>query len=86
MEKLGYDEAYIKLREAAHELEPWFDVDEVKTYGVYVWTKGDDDTFGENVFDIFTDHLQFYPTTEYWVMPIEVWPIIKKIQELLMKV
>lgn len=83
METSGYDEKYLKLREAAHELEQWFDVDKIKSYGVYVWTKGNEESFGENVFDIFSDRLQFYPSTECWVMPNEVWPIITKIQELL---
>lgn len=83
MESSGYDEKYCKLREAANELTPWFDIDKIKTYGVYVWTKGDTENFGENVFDIFSDHLQFYPNTECWVMPNEVWPIITKIQGIL---
>lgn len=88
MKDLTYDERYVKLRETVRKLEPWFDIDKVKTYAVYVWTKDEDEEhpFGENVFDIFTDYIQFYQCTKPWQLPNEVWPIIQEIQELLMKV
>lgn len=77
---------YDELWNLAHELQPWFDIDKVKPYSVYVWTKSEDINdpdypFGENVFDIFEDHLQFYQCNHCWRLPNEVMPIIKKIQE-----
>lgn len=79
------EDFYDKLRKSAHKLEQWFDVGKIKSYSVYVWTKDEDDehAFGENVFDIFKDYLQFYPSTKPWRLPNEVWPIIQEIQELL---
>lgn len=71
------------LRMAAKRLEPWFEIDKVKSYAVYVWTKDEIDYNGENVFDIYKDYLQFYQCTKPWEMPNEVWEIIKEIQELL---
>jgi hypothetical protein len=77
-----YDELWV----LAHELSPWFDIDKVKTYSVYVWTKDSYNPedpnylFGENVFDIHADYLQFYTCTKPWKLPNEAMPIIKKIQ------
>lgn len=76
---------YDELWALSHELTPWFDIDKVKPYSVYVWTKGTDKdpyyVHGENVFDIFCDRLHFYQCTKQWVMPKEAMPIIKKIQD-----
>lgn len=82
---------YNELRDLAHQLEPWFDIDKVKPYSVYVWTKGedlDDDEypFGENVFDIYADDIQFYRCNHCWRLPNEAMPIIKKIQEKLKEI
>lgn len=80
---------YDELWNLAHELSPWFDIDKVKSYSVYVWTKDSDDPdcpYGENVFDIFPDYLQFYQCTKPWCFPNEAFPIIKKIQEKLMEI
>ena len=74
---------YDELWTSAHKLQPWFDIDKVKTYSVYVWTKDCDDPdcpFGENVFDIYYDHLQFYQCTKPWRLPNEAWPVIQEIQ------
>lgn len=77
---------YDELRKAAYELKPWFDIDKVKTFAVYVWTKetdpdDPDHPFGENVFDICPNHIQFYRCDNCWRLPNEVIPIITKIQE-----
>lgn len=80
---------YDELWNLAHELQPWFDIDKVKTYSVYVWTKDCDDPdcpFGENVFDIYEDYLQFYQCTKPWQLPNEAIPIIKKIQDKLCEI
>lgn len=71
-----------ELRKSANKLSQWFDVDRIKWYAVYVWTLDNyDDVFGENVFDIYADYLQFYPCTTLWKMPNEAIAIIHEIQE-----
>lgn len=89
-EKSIYDNGmYSELWELAHELNPWFDIDKVKPWSVYVWTKDSDDPdgpFGENVFDICSDHIQFYRINNCWQMPNEAIPIIMKIQEKLREI
>lgn len=75
---------YDDLWKLAHELQPWFDIDKVKPYTVYVWTKGVVD--GENVFDICADKLQFYTCTRPWELPNEAMSVIKKIQEKLKEI
>lgn len=75
-----YDSAFDKLFKIAREIEPWYDVDKVKDYAVYIWTKDED---GENVFDILADKLVFY--TQHEVIPDAI-PIILRIQEQLKEV
>lgn len=80
---------YRELWDLTDELRPWFDIDKVKPYSVYVWTKLCDDPdcpFGENVFDIYADYLQFYQCTKPWRLPNEAFPVIKKIQEKLREI
>lgn len=78
---------YKELWDLAHELQPWFDIDKVKPYSVYVWTRDyDDPDLGENVFDICSDHLQFYHCMKPWSLPNEAMVIIKKIQEKLKEI
>lgn len=63
MSKSIYDNGmYDELWALSHELTPWFDIDKVKPYSVYVWTKDTDRpdfVHGENVFDIFHDRLTY---------------------------
>jgi hypothetical protein len=85
------NEWWNELRDLAHQLEPWFDIDKVKSYGVYVWTKGEDLNdpdypYGENVFDIYADRIQFYQCNHVWHLPNEAISIITKIQEKLREV
>lgn len=75
---------YDELWKLAHELGPWFDIDKVKPYSVYVWTKGLAD--GENVFDIRSEKLYFYTCESLWELPNEAMVIIKKIQEKLKEI
>lgn len=80
---------YDELWNLAHELTPWFDIDKVKSHSVYVWTKDSDDPdcpFGDNVFGIYQDYIQFYTSTKPWVLPNEAMPIVKKIQEKLKEI
>lgn len=69
-----------RLREAIKELEYYYDVDKVKPYSVYVWTKGnDEDDFGENVFDIYKNEIVYFNKGHR--ISEEVMPIIKRIQK-----
>ena len=72
---------YNELVQIADEIRPYYDIDKVKWYSVYIWTKeseGDDDDWGENVFDIQEDKIVFYVKDH--VIIEEAKPIIKKIQ------
>lgn len=70
-----YWKLHEELDKAAHEIDPYYDIDKIKSYSVYIWTKGD---MGENVFDIEEDKIVFY--VDDYVIPDEVMPIIEKIQ------
>ena len=72
-----------KLFKIAHEIEPWYTVDKVKDYAVYIWTKDTDEGFGKNVFDIEADDIVFY--TDHEIIP-EALPTIQRIQEQLKKI
>ena len=95
-DKGRYDELYSELRTLAYELEPWFDIDKVKSTSVYVWYRTSEEDlnhpnypygeFGFNAFDIFPDCLQFYSCSWPWRLPNEAMPIIKKIQDKLMEI
>lgn len=82
------DEFYKELYNAVEEIRPYYDVDKVKPYSVYIWTKEKEDCkvdyffYGENVFDIMKDEIVFY--NENHVIPDEVMPIIRNIQSKLM--
>ncbi len=78
-----YEYEFNKLFKIAHEIEPWYSVDKVKSYAVYIWTKDADEGFGKNVFDIEADGIVFY--AEHSIIS-EAIPIIKRIQEQLKKV
>ena len=78
-----YEHEFDKLFKIAHEIEPWYTVDKVKSYAVYIWTKDTDNNFGKNVFDIEADNIVFY--TDYNIIP-EAIPAIQRIQEQLKKI
>ena len=82
---LWNDDKFVKIYEELedivdNELIPYYGVDKIKWYSVYVWTKesylGALD--GDNVFDIMYDEIIFYDKNH--VIPEEAKPIIKKIQ------
>lgn len=78
-----YEHEFDKLFKIAHEIEPWYTVDKVKDYAVYIWTKNTDENFGENVFDIEADDIMFY--IDHSIIP-EALPTIQRIQEQLKKI
>lgn len=86
MNKYERDEVlYDELVRAAREIEPYYDIDKIKSYSVYIWTKGNEDAdintdeyWGSNVFDIQEDRIVFY--VEDHIISEEVIPIIQNIQ------
>ena len=78
-----HDILMAELEQLAHELDPWFVIDKVKDYSVYVWTKdsNEDNPDGENVFDIFHNTITFYPHAQSFDLKNEVMRIIRKIQD-----
>lgn len=52
-----YSKLYDELCQISKEILPYYDVDKVKSYSVYIWTKGDN---GQNVFDIQADKIVYY--------------------------
>ena len=82
------DEFYMELHKAVDQIRPYYDIDKIKPYSVYIWTKdrmGDDGLiiYGDNVFDIQKDRIVFYD--ENHVIPEGVMPIIRNIQSKLME-
>jgi len=75
MDKDKYLKLYDELVAVAHEIDPYYDIDKIKSYSVYIWTKGD---FGDNVFDIMADEIVYYNKNHK--IPKEAMPIIEKIQ------
>ena len=78
-----YEYEFDKLFKIAHEIEPWYTVDKVKDYAVYIWTKDTDEDFGKNPFDIKADDIMFY--VDHEIIP-EALPAIQRIQEQLKKI
>ena len=71
---------YEHMRELVEQLRPWYDIDKIKPWGVYMWTKDSSEyeLDGENVFDIYANEVAMY--NEEHVIPDEAWPIIREIQ------
>ena len=71
---------YNELAKISNEILPYYDIDKIKSYSVYIWTK--DEEVGEdnssNVFDIQKDEIIFY--NKEHVIKEEAKPIIEKIQ------
>ena len=73
-----YHELYEELVSIVNELRPYYDIDKIKPYSVYVWSKEKDDDFGSNIFDIEADDITFYDTSHEIIE--DALPIIEKIQ------
>ena len=79
----GIDETYYRLLDelwtVSHEENPWFDVDKVKDYAVYIWTKPGNEPYSDrNVFDVGADEIWYY--VDRYVIPKDAWPYIHRIQ------
>lgn len=80
-----YDELYNELCQISKEILPYYDIDKIKMYSVYIWTKGNgEDDYGENVFDIQKDKIVYYVKDHE--IPNEVMSIIQKIQSKLVEI
>lgn len=83
----NFDKLYDELVKIVEEIRPYYDVDKIKTYSVYIWTKADannPDDMGCNVFDIQTDEITFYDESHEIIE--ETLPIIAKIQSKLKEI
>ena len=77
------DEKFVRLYEelvsVSDEIQSYYDIDKVKWYSVYIWTKAsEEDEWGENVFDIQEDEIVIYAKDH--IIIEEAKPIIQKIQ------
>lgn len=70
-----FDVLYNELEQISKEMLPYYDVDKVKSYSVYIWTKGE---YGRNVFDIIAGEIIFYVKNH--VIIEEAKLIVEKIQ------
>ena len=81
---MDYWQLYRELAGIVDGISPYYDVDKIKSYSVYVWTKdnpnadNEDDKYGQNVFDICGDELISY--VEDHVTIEDAKPVIEKIQ------
>ena len=80
-----YDKWYKELVDLANELLPYYDIDKIKDWSVFVWTKDTDKGEGENVFDINDDDIIYYECFEecnknHQIIE-EAKPIIEEIQK-----
>lgn len=77
-----YYELYEELVEISNKIRPYYDIDKIKSYSVYIWSKEgsgiSDDFWGRNVFDIEAEGIFFYDK-EHKVIEDAI-PIIKEIQ------
>ena len=71
---------YNELIEITKELEPYYTIDKIKSFGVYVLAKDENVC---NVFDIYPNGITYYEKHD---IPQEAMPIINKIQDKLKEI
>lgn len=76
------DILYNELIDISKEIELYYDIDKIKPYSVYIWTKENEGN--KNVFDIEANEIVFYDETH--IIMEKVKPIIKKIQDKLKEI
>ena len=74
-------EWYKKMRELTDRLSPWYSIDKIKSWAVFIWSKDRPEGYNCNLFDIHKDEICYF--SEDHVIPDEAWPIIREIQEML---
>lgn len=73
-----FSQLYEELIVISNEILPYYDIDKIKPYSVYIWSKEEPNDFGENLFDIEANRVVFY--NEQHEIINDAMPIIKKIQ------
>ena len=73
MDKFNF--LYNELTEISKGILQYYDIDKIKPYSVYIWTKDED---SKNVFDICDDEIVFY-VKDHKILE-EAKPIIEQIQ------
>lgn len=81
--KKYYDLYYQLLCEKVDKLRPYYDIDKIKSYGVFVWNKAENIEEQDNIFDIYADEICFY--TEDRTIIEEAKPIVEDIQNFIKK-
>lgn len=71
-EDMSYDDWYDELVRLSHKLEPYYCIDKIKSYSVYIWYEDD------NVFDIQENGIIMYEKND---IPSWAFPIITEIQK-----
>ena len=80
-----FSKLYDELVLISKEIQPYYEIDKIKPYSVYIWTKGDPEEYtSENVFDITADEIIFY-NKRHQILD-EAIPVIKKIQSKLKQI
>lgn len=80
-----YHQLLDELWTIAHEENPWYVVDKVKDWGVYIYTKpGPGRYSNRNVFDICADEISYY--VDGYIIPDEAWPYIRRVQAKLQEI
>ena len=70
-----HDLLYEELCQIVGEIIPYYGIDRIKPYAVYIWSK---DPYGENLFDVYEDKIIYF--VDDHVISTEAMPIIEKIQ------
>lgn len=73
-----FSQLYEELIVISNEILPYYDIDKIKPYSVYIWSKEEPNDFGENLFDIEANRVIFYNYQHEIIN--DAMPIIKKIQ------
>ena len=77
MSKEEYYKKYKKLWEISQKLRPYYGIDKVKSWAVFVYSKENE----EDIFDILKDKLIFYNGYKETDINKQALPIIKEIQK-----
>lgn len=78
VDKELYNMWYKELWNLSEKLIPYYDIDKVKDWAVFVWTKDTEEKEGKNVFDIEEKEIVFYDKNH--IIKEEAKPIIDEIQ------
>lgn len=74
---------YDKLCEVVDRLRPYYDIDKIKPWSVYVWSKTNSIDDSENLFDIMKNDIICYGNFRKENIIIDCLDIIKEIQKYL---